>query len=306
MFGHLRIKSPWAQLAIFLGLFGAAFVLSVMVTGVVFVAKGWPLMNPEAIDWTHPEIVSTMKILQGISSILLFLLPAIFYALFTFTRKHFYFLGLKKAEKNYMYWLAALCILLAFPAVGWLGELNQHIPLPKWMTNFEKDASKQMEAFLKVETSADIFFNVILIAFLPAVCEEICFRGALQRILIQLTRNPWIGILLTSVLFSALHLQFQGFLPRMFLGVVLGTLYWYSGSLWPSIIAHFVNNGAQVIAVSYYPQYINENPTIPVYAAILSGAAVFAILRYYQKKSTITYSKVYEVDELTPTNQFLA
>jgi membrane protease YdiL (CAAX protease family) len=107
------------------------------------------------------------------------------------------------------------------------------------------------------------------------------------------------------VVFSALHLQFQGFLPRMFLGVILGALYWYSGSLWTSILAHFVNNAIQVIAVSYSPKYVNDNPSVPVLYALISGVAVFAILWGYKKYSHVSYAKVYEMDEADQNNQFL-
>ena len=303
--GHLRVSSPWSQLGIFLGLFGGAFVISsVLMAGFIF-AKGLPI-NTDGLDWTKPEMVSVMKWIQGISSILIFLLPAILYARITFTGRPLYFLGLKKAEKSGMYGLAVLCIILAFPLVIWLGELNQHIPLPEWMTAMEKDTLKQMEALLNVNKPIDIVVNVFIIAVLPALCEELCFRGALQRILIHCTKSPWGGIIITSVLFSALHLQFQGFLPRMFLGIVLGALYWYSGSLWTSILAHFVNNGVQVVAVSFAPQYATENPEMPVFAGLISAVIVFVILWIYGRLSTVTYAKVYNIDRLNISNQFFS
>ncbi|WP_315818644.1 CPBP family intramembrane glutamic endopeptidase [Paraflavitalea speifideaquila] len=158
-----------------------------------------------------------MKWAQAFSSLILFVLPTFLFAVFTFTGKYTYFLGFKKAEQPNMYVLAAFCILLAFPFALWLGELNQQIPLPSSMVELENKASGQMEAFFKSNKPIDVIINVIVIGLFPAVCEELFFRGALQRILIQLTRNPWVGIILTGFLFSALHLQFQGFFPRMFL-----------------------------------------------------------------------------------------
>lgn len=272
----------------------------------ILLMKGFPLMNMKELDWSDPNILPTMKWLQALSSIFLFLVPAVLYALFTFTKRPFYFLGLRRPERIRMYGIGILCIILAFPFVFWLGELNQHIPMKEWMTNMERDAMKQMEAFLKVNNSMDIVINVIIIALLPAFCEELCFRGALQRILIHCFKSPWAGIIVTSILFSALHLQFQGFLPRLFLGVILGALYWYSGSLWTSIIAHFVNNAVQVIAVSFAPEYVNENPAIPIYFALISGVTVFGLLWIYQRISTVSYSKVYEYDKVNETNQFWA
>lgn len=306
MRGHLRIRSPWSQLAIFLGLFAAGFVISSVMAFAVLMMNGYKLADLQNLDWTNPAFLRIMKWLQGLSSITMFLIPALLFAMICFHRRRLYFLGVRKASKNFMYWLAVICIFCAFPFVFWLGELNQHIPLPDWMTEMEKDAGKQMEAFLTVRSFSDILINVFIIAVLPAFCEELCFRGALQRVLIHLTKRPWIGIIIASFLFSALHFQFQGFLPRMFLGMVLGGLYWYSGSLWPSIIAHFVNNGTQVIVVSYAPKYVNADPGIPVYAALISGVLVFLIMRYYSKYSSATYYREYETDELNKYNQFIA
>lgn len=295
MIGHLRIKSPWKQLAVMI-----AVSLPLLFT------VGLSTGETNSIDFSKPGMVEAAKLAQAFSSVAFFFLPAFLFAAFTFRGKYFYQLGFKKAEKPNMYVLASLCVLLALPFVFYLGQLNQLVPLPESLTNIEKETSKQLEALLKVNSVTDVIVNVIIIALFPAFCEEMFFRGALQRVLIYVTRSPWVGIILTGFLFSALHFQFQGFLPRMFLGIVLGALYWYSGSLWTSILAHFVNNAVQVIAVSYAPKYVNESPAVPVLPALISGVAIWAILWYYQRQSTITYDKVYRTDELTPHNQFIA
>lgn len=306
MRSHLRIRSPWSQLGIFFGLLGAGFLLSSILAFVILQMHGIPMSQFDKLDWSKPDILRVMKWLQALSSITMFLIPALAFGAITFTRRPLFYLGMRRAPKNFMYLLAVVCIFFAFPFVFWLGELNQHFPLPHWMTELEKGAGKQMEAFLKVNRSSDILINILVIAVLPAFCEELCFRGAMQRILIHITKTPWMGIIVAAILFSALHFQFQGFLPRMFLGIVLGALFWYSGSLWPSIIAHFVNNATQVIAVSYAPKYINSNPGLPVYLGVISGILVFLILRYYHKQSTATYYREYESDDLNRYNQFIA
>lgn len=305
MIGHLRISSPWSQLAVFLGLFVLSYVVAVPVSLLIYKSNGIPVMDLAKIDWNNPQTITVMKLVQALSSILLFILPAIAFALIVFTGRYAYFLGLKPAQKPNMYVLAIAGILLALPFVFWLGDLNQKIPLPESFTAMEEEASRQMEAFLKVHQPFDIVLNVLIIGLLPAIGEELCFRGALQRVMINITKNPWIGIIVTAILFSALHMQFQGFLPRMFLGIVLGAFYWFSGSLWTSIAAHFVHNSLQVIVVSYAPQYVSENPDAPLLAAIASGVAVWAILWFYSRQSTITYSKVYQPNDLTPNNEFI-
>jgi len=306
MIGHLRIKSPWSQLALFLGLMGGGFVLASLSMALVITSRGLPMAGLNQLDWSQPNVLSTMKLVQALSSIIIFMLPALAFALIVFRGRPFYFLGLRPPVKAPMYGLAMLCILVSMPFVFWLGELNQLVNLPDWMVKLENETNRQMAQLLKASGPADIAVNVLVIALLPALCEEICFRGVLQRIIINICRNPWVGIIVTSALFSALHLQFQGFLPRMFLGMILGALYWYSGSLWTSILAHFINNAVQVVAVSYAPQYMDKNPSMPLLAALASGVLVMVILWVYRSFSTITYSKVYEYETLHSGNEFLA
>jgi uncharacterized protein len=278
---QLRIRSGWAQLGIFLGLMGGALIIMSFVALGMMTGAGVQPIDP---DLSNPKVLTTMKWLQAVSSIVIFLVPALVFGAITFQKNLLYHLGLRPAYRPFFFLLAVVCIMMAFPFVFWLGELNQGLPLPEWMTRMEKDANKQLEAFLKAETKMDILLNVLMIAFLPAICEELCFRGALQGIFLQITKRPWLAILVTATLFSALHLQFQGFFPRMFLGVVLGVLYYYSGSLWPSIVAHFVNNAVQVIAISNAPEYIQKNPSMPAWGGLLSGAAVAAVLYVYISK----------------------
>ncbi|MBL7697241.1 MAG: CPBP family intramembrane metalloprotease [Chitinophagaceae bacterium] len=306
MAGHSRVNSPWSQLGIFLGLFGLAFFLGYVLMAIMALSMGLADgSTPEGFDWSNPKVVSGLKLIQAISSIVIFLLPAIIFARIVSNRQPLSFLGIRPAPVKLMYALSVVGIILAFPFVFWLGEINQLIPLPQWMGDMEREAAKQMQQFLKKGSFFDVFVNVLIIAFLPAICEEVCFRGALQRVVIHITKSPWRGIILTSILFSALHLQFQGFLPRLALGIFLGAIYWYSGSLWLSILAHFVANGAQVIAVSYAPEYIEKNPPVPLYMAILSVLITIGIIWTFKTMSTTSYRNVYESEENKRNNEFL-
>lgn len=298
MYDHLRIRSPWKQLLV---------IVLVFMPQMLLLFAGLLVGNEsDAAKSVESTSVNTLKWFQATSSFLFFLLPAFLFAVFVFRGRYFYFLGFKKAERQNMYILAVCCVLFTFPLVFWLGELNRLLPLPEWMTRMEQNTGKQMEEFLKVRNWYDVPVNVLIIALLPAFCEEIFFRGALQRVLIYVTRSPWAGILIAAFLFSALHLQFAGFFPRMFLGVVLGILYWYSGSLWTCVLGHFIFNATQVLWVSYAPEYINTNPSLPLVAVIMSIITVVAIIFFYRKQSTVSWAKVYEVDELNPHNQFIA
>jgi uncharacterized protein len=296
MTGQVRIKSPGRQLLVLFLVFLPQMLLLVFS---LFTS------TDVSVDMSDPKVVSGLKGAQAISTLAFFLLPAFLYAVFCFRGRYGFFLGLKKAQLSNMYPLAIVCIVFAFPVVFWLGWLNEHINLPEWMSSLEKDTSAQMEAFLKVNNTFDIIINIIIIALLPAFCEEIFFRGALQRVMIHVTKSPWAGIIITAILFSALHLQFLGFLPRLFMGVVLGALYWYSGSLWTCVAAHFVYNAVQVVAVAYAPKLIQNNPDVPILAGVACGIAVWAILWYYRKQSTTTYARVYRTEDYEPYQNFM-
>jgi len=141
MQGQLRVQSGWTQLGIFLGLLGGAFILASLLMAGVIMAKG---ISPVNLDLNDPKVLSVMKWLQGISSILIFLLPALLYASICIQGSPTRNLGFRPAERISMYWMAVLCIFAAFPLVFWLGELNQQLPMPEWMKMMEKDAGKQM------------------------------------------------------------------------------------------------------------------------------------------------------------------
>ena len=111
---------------------------------------------------------------------------------------------------------------------------------------------------LNVDTIGGLLLNMIVIALIPAIGEEMTFRGVLQQ---WLTRkmNPHLAILLSAAIFSFIHFQFYGFLPRMFLGVLLGYMFYITGSLWTSILMHFLNNGTAVVLY-----YLNSKSVIDI------------------------------------------
>ena len=115
------------------------------------------------------------------------------------------------------------------------------------MKRMEDSAALLTEAFLSTKSISGLMLNLFMIAVIPAIGEELFFRGLLQKFFIDWTKNPLTGILIVSFLFSFFHLQFYGFLPRFYLGVLFGLMYYWSGTIWLPIIAHFINNGAAVL-----------------------------------------------------------
>jgi membrane protease YdiL (CAAX protease family) len=115
------------------------------------------------------------------------------------------------------------------------------------MSKMEDNAQALTKAFMQVNGLGGIILNVFMIAILPALGEELIFRGILQKLFTELTRKKVWGVIISASLFSAMHLQFQGFLPRFALGVLFSYLLIWSGSLWLPIIAHFINNLIAII-----------------------------------------------------------
>lgn len=159
-----------------------------------------------------------------------------------------------RLPQPYAVWILGLAGILTIQVlVGWTAQLNAQLPLPQNLVRMEKEAEALTALFLKSETVWLLLVNLFIIAIVPGVGEELFFRGLIQKTFLRIV-NPHVAIWITAILFSAIHFQFMGFIPRMILGAYLGYLAYYSGSILPSMLAHTFNNGMQVLMV-----YFNQN-----------------------------------------------
>ena len=204
------------------------------------------------INLEDADEIFKMKMEQLISVIIIFILPPMLFSIF-WTRRGIHYLGITTRPALGTALVAGVGMIMAMPIINWLAEMNQTMHLPAafsgmeaWMKSSEAQAGEITEAFTKGTTTGTLVLNLFVIAFMAAVSEEIFFRGMLQKVLIECTKNKHVGIWIGAALFSAFHMQFYGFVPRMLMGAYLGYLFVWSGSLWPGMIAHFVNNGVAV------------------------------------------------------------
>ena len=209
----------------------------------------------EGPDMTDATTLVMLKFFQVSQSVSLFIIPSLLAAWLLYENPGAV-LFLKKSLSLVPALMVILLVVMVNPFINFLGGINSEMHLPDWlsgmetwMRNAEELAGNLTDAFLKVEGIGGLFFNLFMIAVLPALGEELLFRGVIQRILTDLTRNMHLGIWLSAALFSALHFQFFGFLPRMALGAMFGYLLVWSGTLWLPILAHFINNALAVIAL---------------------------------------------------------
>jgi hypothetical protein len=219
------------------------------------------------LDGSTPESIAAMKIIQAGSHIGLFLIPSLLFARLSGMPIGKYLSTTKLPDARFV--LMAIAILaISLPIITLLMQWNMSLELPNWlsrvelwMKNMEENASAVTEVIVKTDNTTQFVFNLLIFAVLPAVGEEFVFRGFLMRWLSSFIRNIHINILIVSILFSALHLQFYGFLPRLALGLLLGYLFYWSGSIWLPIFIHFLNNGLAVLVYFLFEsKIINQNP----------------------------------------------
>jgi membrane protease YdiL (CAAX protease family) len=259
--------------------------------GVVSILGG----DDSALNYDNPNTVMLMKVLQGVSVIMVFVLPALAFAFF-WTKKRISYLGVSEKPSFLVLLVTGIGMFLAIPLNNWLEVVNQQMKLPAflsgietWMKNSEEKAAVLTDAFTAGTTVDVLVLNLVVIAFLAAVTEELFFRGVLQKVMQECVHNKHVAVWITAILFSAFHMQFYGFLPRMFMGAFLGYLFVWSGSLWPSILAHFVNNGMAVLTfwlvnngyVSEDIDKVGVNPDEWIYAVVSFIAVAGSLLLIY-------------------------
>lgn len=221
---------------IFLALVLGGFFVAVILGGVVMLL---PISQ-----------IPALKLTQLLSTISIFLLPPLVAAkIFSANMREF--LMIKKVGWRSIL-LSVAFILVALPSVDMFLQINESLPLPSFLSGLEEWARQQeanmagvTKLLLSGTTVWDLVVNLVVVALAAAVAEEVFFRGFLQGALLRRI-NPHLAIWIVAVIFSAIHFQPFGFIPRMLLGAAFGYLAYFSGSILPSILAHFINNGISV------------------------------------------------------------
>ncbi|MBL7745710.1 MAG: CPBP family intramembrane metalloprotease [Chitinophagaceae bacterium] len=242
---------------------GFFMLIAFAIAGIIFSAEiakmVWISMTGKNFDqyikgMADPAYSTVYKIMQLVS-MLGFFIPAIVVA-WLINRQPFTLLGFSSHATLKQAGLVCLITAAAIFVGGALSYVNHLIPVPAdWRVTFDKaenDYNRQVYAILGLKSMTDYVLALVIMAFLPALCEETLFRGGLQNFLTRSTGKPWLAIIIVSTIFSLAHFSFYGFLFRFLLGIVLGWLYYYSGRLWLSILAHFINNALAITVFYYY------------------------------------------------------
>jgi membrane protease YdiL (CAAX protease family) len=302
-FFSLNGKSPLSQLFISLIVVVGTglFLLPVffMAGRLIFNTDGglpdntFSVIKEENIDFLRYLLIS-----QHLS---FFIVPAI---LLLFCFKHAHEKGfddLKKPKiKEVILVIVLACSVL--PTISFTGQLNAGMHLPQWLSGVEQwmigkenSANRLARVFMTQDSFRAMLLNLLMIAILPAIGEELIFRGIFQKIFCRIFRSGNMAIWVTAFIFSAMHFQFFGFLPRFILGLIFGYLFFWSGNLWMPVLAHFVNNAVSVFA-SYYQgrDSVDGSPYIPfsnqLTGLIFSFIIFCLILLYFRNNRHIEVS----------------
>ena len=200
--------------------------------------------------------VGMLRLFQLVAEICLFLLPALLIG-WLCSRHLPSYLSLKPVGNAQVWGLTFAGMFLLSPFIVMTGFLNSRMTLPpflegleRWMQSLETSAEAITNLLLADSSALALVSNLIVIAAGAAVAEEFFFRGALRRILGRHIRNPHALIWIIAAIFSLVHFQFYGFIPRLLLGAWFGYLVWWSKSIWLAVFSHFINNGVAVIGMS--------------------------------------------------------
>jgi len=248
-----------------------------------------------------PESVNFLKYFQVVQSIGLFVVPPFILA-YLYDGNMGEYLQLNRSTQAVSFLFAALSLLFVIPFINFLGSINSQMTFPEsfsglesWMRNMEDAAKIMVEKFMTVESISGLMFNIFMIAILPALGEELMFRGVIQRIFTNWTKNYHWGIWISAFLFSAMHMQFYGFLPRMALGAMFGYLLVWTGTMWVPILAHFVNNAMGVMGYYLINKGViskdveewgtgTEQLPLVIFSMVTVGFLLFLIYRNEQEK----------------------
>jgi membrane protease YdiL (CAAX protease family) len=197
--------------------------------------------------------INFFKYLQIVNQFGMFILPSVLFA-FLVRGKISVYLKMNRLPQIYSLLAGISIIVVSMPLINWLISINQMMHLPsafsgieEWMRRSEDSAEIYTKAFLNVSSLNGLIINIFMMAVLPAIGEEFLFRGVLFKLFKDWSGKAHFAIILSAFLFSAMHLQFFGFFPRMVLGLLLGYMFYFSKNLWVPIAAHFFNNAFAVI-----------------------------------------------------------
>jgi membrane protease YdiL (CAAX protease family) len=252
------------------------------------------LQQPETFENGRKALL----LYQGASALGAFLTPVLLYFSIYERKNPFILLPIKGLEDQMLVMavLATFCFMIVNTVfIEWNANMDLPgflQPFEDWAKNMEDQLREVTEFLTKFDSVSYFLAAIVVVAIIPAIVEELLFRGAIQNIFFQISKNHHLAIWLAAILFSAIHVQFYGFIPRVLLGALFGYLYVWSGNIWLAVLGHFVNNGISLLVLYLYQQDkisydVESDESAPWYAIlpflIIFIASMVFLYRHYKK-----------------------
>lgn len=278
--------TPPMRLALFLGATGISMILGALISFSLVAAFLHIGINDIQKVILAPENASIAQFANALASIIAFGLPSIAVAYFTKGNlsQNMGFAPVKSFQQ------LGIVIALALAGLvlsGALGSLTEKIPIgasfKNWADGLEAQYKKALVSMTQMHSVIDLLYALLAVAIVPAIVEELYFRGALQKTLNDWTGKPFISILVTALFFSAIHFSYFGFLSRMALGLLLGFIYQYTKTIWLPVLLHFINNGIAIVvlySVRSNPAKIEKamDENLPIYWGFIAFVSIYILL----------------------------
>lgn len=274
----------WSQLFFFLFLSFLGYVLAIL-----------SILSFVDIQ-TIEQSAAAMRLMMAIQSICLFLIPASAFAFFCHSDSKQYFSPVQ--SQSFLFCLLAILLIIVIqPLISSISYYNQQLVLPdafasleNWMKTSENNAEKSLTLLLSDKSIGSLVLNILVLGFVAGITEEVFFRGCMQQIFAKITSNRHLAIWITAFIFSAIHFQFYGFVPRLLLGALLGYLFVWSGNIIIPIVVHICHNSIAVIfaylffGTSTYEQLDNLNVEQNLLLILLSLVLTAVTLYFLYRK----------------------
>ena len=291
----------FAQLGILCVFLGLGFILAggaQLVIGMKMIPAGTAykdMANAMLDAMTRPENVGYTRLLQVVGSLLLLFVPALLFSWVVNGRNKFW-LGFNPYVSASQILIGFLIIFAANIMASPFEDLSKmilvHFPsLDAMAKSLENAYNEQVAVLSNLKSWPEFLMAIVIMAFFPALFEEIFFRGAVQGLLVRWLKKPLIAILITSLVFSLIHSSIYLFISRAVLGFALGLLYQYTKNIWVNVIAHFLNNAIALTQLFYMSQVKQKvdtgkvDPKIEWWVAVLALIALYFLFKQLNKIS---------------------
>ncbi|MES2808812.1 MAG: CPBP family intramembrane glutamic endopeptidase [Bacteroidota bacterium] len=262
-----QVRYPPQNLLLFIVISLATIIVGYLIGGAVVTGLYGKniLEDITMLKLSNPDMPNALWILQLVSTTIPIMAASLIFAFYIAKDPHSYLLP--SFNFNWVLIIIVFCVMIiSAPLIECLSNINQKLQMPpflaalqRWMRQTEDQAQRLTTVLLQMNTVGQLIFRVLVVGLLTSIVEEFMFRGCVQTILLKWFKNPHIAIAVTAAMFSAFHMEFFGFLPRMMLGMLFGYFVYYSGSIWTAVWGHFINNGTAVVV-----SYLFQNKKITV------------------------------------------